>query len=256
VARLAKLERNETLTDRVVHAIRSAIINQSLARGSVISIPKLAQELGVSATPVREAVMHLRQAGLVTVERGGVIVAPASKTGMREAYELREALEGMTGRLAAMRRTPAEAEDIVQLAKETAEPAQQGRQAEFRAANTLFHDTISEAARNARLAQYLVSARDLAWVLHEHRPFDETFLGHMADTHTEIAQAIVDMDADRSEALLRAHVRDVCNYALNSETTLRGIANDQPSKGTEERVATTASGPATAARPRRARKSR
>src|SRR5438132_337837 len=101
---LEPLQRSETLTERVYSVVRAAIVDRTLPAGSPIPEPAFAARLGVSRTPVREALMKLHEVGLVEYEANGraVVVTPTERT-IRDAYELREALEGMAARLAAER---------------------------------------------------------------------------------------------------------------------------------------------------------
>ena len=103
----------ESLTDVVYEAIRDAIINRVLGPGSRVTEAGLAAQLGVSKTPVREALLKLRQVGLIEPvgRRGGRIALP-SRTSIRHAYETREALESHAARLAAERGASADLESI------------------------------------------------------------------------------------------------------------------------------------------------
>src|SRR3954462_693619 len=102
---MAPLERGETLAQRAVTLIRGAIVDGTLEPGSQLTVPAVARLLGVSATPIREALMHLNEAGLVSFHGGRILIAAPTETSLREAFEVREALEGMAARLAAERRT-------------------------------------------------------------------------------------------------------------------------------------------------------
>src|SRR2546421_11249040 len=88
------LEAPERLADMVYEAIRQSIMDKTLAPGSRVTESGIAQQLGVSKTPVREALLRLRRIGVIEPEgvRGARVVSP-SRAAIREAYEIREALE-------------------------------------------------------------------------------------------------------------------------------------------------------------------
>ena len=80
--------------DKVLEAIRTAIVNGGLAPGQPLRDRELAEQLGVSRTPVREALFRLESAGLViTSERGGWSVAPLTQAAIHELFEVRRLLE-------------------------------------------------------------------------------------------------------------------------------------------------------------------
>src|SRR5688572_2944480 len=89
-----------SLTDRVHDTLRSAILEGRLGAGAHLSVPALATQLGVSRSPVRDALFRLEGDGLVrTVPHRGAVVRGAGAEDIRELFELREALEGLAARL-------------------------------------------------------------------------------------------------------------------------------------------------------------
>ena len=96
--------RPDTLTHVVLEAIRSAIVNQELPAGARVTEAGLARQLNVSKTPVREALLQLREIGLIEADerRGGRILSPSRST-ISDAYEVREALEVFAAGAAATR---------------------------------------------------------------------------------------------------------------------------------------------------------
>ena len=94
--------------DRAYVTLRAEIIEGELAPGTVLLETEQASRLGVSRTPLREALGRLSNDGLVTAQTGrGLVVSPVSIDDIRELYELRLALEQQAARLAAERRDPA-----------------------------------------------------------------------------------------------------------------------------------------------------
>lgn len=214
---LRPLERAETLTERVYAVIRAAIVDRTLPPGSPIREPVLAKRLGVSRTPVREAVMKLHEVGLVTFLPNGraVVVTPSEQT-LREAYELREALEGMAAGLAAQRIGPEQCAELRRHAQASLDAALQGDELGFRARDSEFHRCVSDAAGNERFASYLANARDLTWALREIESPAPGFSVECGRAHLEIVEAITSGDAARAEAAMREHIRGVREHVLRS----------------------------------------
>jgi DNA-binding GntR family transcriptional regulator len=198
-----------SLTDRVTGLIRQAIVNGTLQAGEPVSLREIATRLGVSATPVREALFQLRTVGLVEFLPGQVRIVAPTPNAVQEAFELREALEGMAARLAAQRCSRADAERILRLAKTSRAAAERGDPQGFRAADMEFHESIAAAARSKQVRRYLKNALDLAMTLRNLRVLNQ---GNQpfAYMHELIAEAIRRGDPDEAERLSREHVRNVC----------------------------------------------
>lgn len=204
------------MATRAYDALRAALVSGDLKAGEALMENPLAERLGMSRTPVREALSLLARDGLVGVaDRRGYFVPQRSMDDLRELFELREALEGMAARYAALRATDAEVERLHALC------------AEYECADSLeswtrlgtsFHAFISAACRNRRLAgaveplqaqieltrhQVLRSARDRR--------------GESIREHRAIAGAIAARDPDAAEGHARAHVR------LSFQTILRAF---------------------------------
>ncbi len=211
-AELPAVDRS-SLAVRVTGLIRQAIVNGTLQAGEPIGVREIARRLGVSATPVREALFQLRGIGLVEFLPGQVRIVAPTPTALQEAFELREALEGMAARLAAQRRTEAEAARIAHWADVSRTGADSGDAATFRAADVEFHEAIALAAHSAQLHRYLKNALDLALTLRNlrNRRASQHLTPPFAYMHQLIAEAIQRRDADEAERLSREHVRRVCD---------------------------------------------
>jgi DNA-binding GntR family transcriptional regulator len=217
---LPTLDRS-SLADRVTGLIRQAIVSGVLQAGEPIGVREVARRLGVSPTPVREALFQLRGIGLVEFLPGQVRIVAPTPDALREAFELREALEGMAARLAAQRRTEDDLQRIEHFAEASRIAAEAGDGAGFRAADSEFHEAVAAAARSEQLRRYMKNALDLALTLrnlrnsraptHPNPPF--------AFMHRLIAAAIRAGDAEAAEKLGRDHVRKVCELIGGAAAT-------------------------------------
>ena len=210
------LDRVDRLSVRTAARLREAIVNGTLPTGSDITIPAIARLFQVSATPVREALIHLAEAGLVTVHSQGIRIASPTPESLMAAFEVREALEGMTANLAAARRTDAEAERILAVATQSAERAQGDDVDTFRAHDSEFHTAVVAAARSEQLERYAHNALDLAQTLRNLRPVHHKFRAASAYRHVETAEAIAAHDSAEAERTMRLHVREVLSHILEN----------------------------------------
>jgi DNA-binding GntR family transcriptional regulator len=210
---LQPLERS-SLAQQATELIRRAIVEGILRPGEDIGVRDLARRVNVSPTPIREALIHLAAIGLVEFRPGRVQIAAATAPALRDAFELREALEGMAARLAAMRRTDAEADLIRELASRGL--ASDHDQDEFRRLDNLFHRAIGKAARSAQVERYMTNALDLALTLRNVRSIGRNFRATSSRMHVVIADAIVRQAPDEAEAASRQHVREVCEASTRN----------------------------------------
>jgi DNA-binding GntR family transcriptional regulator len=219
---LAPISPAKTLTDQVGAAIRAAIVAGSLPAGSRITAPALARQLNVSPTPVREALRNLQEAGLVSFDSGALLVVAPNEKRIRDAYEAREALEGMAARLAALRRTERQSVKIVSLAEVSVNAALRADENEFMESDAAFHGAIAEAAGNNDLKRLTTNARDVASVLTRLRHQGMTFRADAAVMHTAIAEAIALGDADTADAAMRSHIADVLEQTIAGTPSSNG----------------------------------
>ena len=197
--------RPRSRADFVYESLRDAISDGRIAGGERVREEEVARNLGVSRTPVREALQRLQQRGILVLGPGrGLVVAQLGHEQVVELYAMREILEGSAARFAA--RTPRRAEiaTLYQLQEElrTAE----GDDMLHITLNRRFHQAIYEAAHNRYLMQTLESLHDSFALLrsstfrlpHRRRNSDE-------ERHRIIA-AIEKRDPDLAEKEAREHI--------------------------------------------------
>lgn len=202
------------LRERALATIRQRILDQRYAPGSLLSENQLAEELGISRTPIREALRELAGSGLVRIlPQRGIVVSEPSVQDIVEVYQLREQLECFATRQAAERLTPADAQLFVDDHAEAVAHLAAGRHRQTYDASVRLHQRIVALARNTRLTQFMTQLSDQAHL------FGLMTLRHgraeraLAE-HGEIIQAILARDGAGAEALMRAHLRADRDMAL------------------------------------------
>lgn len=168
----------------------------------------LAEQMGVSRTPVREAILRLEQDGLTQiVPRVGVFVTGISRRDLEELYELRELLESRATEEAAGRLTDDDLDHIDRLLEESKEAVKQGDVERFLETEIAFHNILTEGARNRRLISIMDSLRDLSyrWRIISLKSQENVRLTLIE--HQDIAQALRKRDGPQAGKLMGDHIR-------------------------------------------------
>ena len=213
----------QALVDHLAQQIQARIMSGELPRGTRLRQEALADEFGVSRTPVREALRQLQASGMLVVEprRGAVVHGPSSRD-IREAYLVRAELEGLAAQLASELVNDEQLEllrgavDRFQtMADELTGPDRSvvpvtDADVAWATANETFHNIVLEAADNRRLRAtvehlYLSGAipRDLAWAALSQ---SARLLHEDAEQHAQILGAIEAGRAAQARKLMRQHI--------------------------------------------------
>ena len=202
------LTQRRTLAEQVYEIIRGQIMAMELPPGTRLKDSELAETLGISNTPVREALRRLEEAELVETEpRRGTFVKQLTPHEVEGLYEVREALEVLAVRLAASRASDALLAEIEEAALLHINAVQRGAVDEFLEYDRHFHGLIAQASANPVLASTLSSLADR---IHIVRRMD---LGRRQDEmsgqeHLEIAEALLRRDASEASRRMENHIEE------------------------------------------------
>jgi DNA-binding GntR family transcriptional regulator len=203
---MVRLTKN-LLNDDVVELLRHRIYSGEYPLGSPLRQEQLAEEFGVSRTPLREAFRTLRREGLLQESKQGVRVMSLDLAKVHDAYMLREVLDGLTARLAAERPTPELAAALdAQLDRQRNAVGAEDL-ATYTEANVAFHSAIWEATRNEFVLAESHILRITAQMFVPTALVPRTLAAEAVDAHQAIADAIRAGDGERAEQLARAHIR-------------------------------------------------
>jgi DNA-binding GntR family transcriptional regulator len=210
------------LVDRLAGEIQARVLSGATPVGTRLRQEALADEFGVSRTPVREALRQLQASGLVELlpNRGAVVRGPSARE-IREAYEVRAELEGLAAELAAERisdrdlRRLQEAQRLFQDAVETLIARRARRREPWKdeslwvQANDLFHQAILDASANARLADTIADLhrsfpRNLTWAALSR---SSRLLEENVEQHQAVLDAIERRDPAEARRSMVEHVR-------------------------------------------------
>ncbi|PZR52066.1 GntR family transcriptional regulator [Xylanimonas oleitrophica] len=203
-------------SERAYRALRDEIVRWELAPGTVLAEVELAARLGMSRTPVREALARLVSDGLAVAVGGrGLAVAPMDLDQVRDVYEVRQALETHAARLAARRGDPgvfaALADELA--ATTTSADADPGHVAYYDLVARL-DAAVDAAAGNPYLAAALAPVRTHLARIRRAAQHDPARLAAAAVEHRTIAAAIAAGDADLAAHATHVHLHHSLQHAV------------------------------------------
>lgn len=197
------------LRDVVFNTLRQAILRGELQPGERLMEIQLANKLGVSRTPIREAIRKLELEGLVLmVPRKGAEVADIKEKNLRDVLEVRGALEELAVRLACDKISDGQIDALKQAAEDFKLTLKSGDVTKIAEADVKFHDVIYEATDNRRLVQLLNNLREQMYRYRVEYLKNEAAYPKLMEEHEEIIQKI----ANREK---QAAVDTVCQHISN-----------------------------------------
>lgn len=212
---LTPVETVPSLSDRVYQLLKQSIADQRLKPGGKLSVPRLADLLRVSRTPVKEALERLAQEGLVTMlPNRGAYVAILRRQDVDEIYQMREMLEGLATRLAAAKIDAALLARLRQLLGE-GEAAVRRHDIDAHIKIDLeFHRLIRERGGNRRLVRALDNLQDQIRIVFRTSASIPGRMPKALEEHGRILEALEAGNADRAEGAARDHVRRIREAVL------------------------------------------
>lgn len=189
---------------QVYYALINRVRQGDLKPGMRLREDELAKSLGVSRTPVREALGRLQSRGLVENVQGGLAIVELSRERIFEIYALRAVLEGAAARFAAQNASPADQAMLAHTAKKFS--AYAGEIAGYAEMNTIFHEAIYAAAHNIYLTRMLDDLNDTLALLPK-TTFEVSGRSEEAKhEHDAVLAAILAGNADAAEKAAWLHI--------------------------------------------------
>jgi GntR family transcriptional regulator, vanillate catabolism transcriptional regulator len=202
----------EVAYERLYDALR----NVDVEPGDPLPEMRLSNALGISRTPVREALQQLAADGLIQFIQGRAItIAPRSAQEVFDALHVRELLEPQAVKLCATVMSMHELERLQRLTSEMEETARLGDRAGWSRADREWHEVVCTACSNKLLGQMVLLARNRMY----HRGSDEhvpaQYLIDGTEEHKRVVEAIIAHDAERAEQLMHKHLLTLRENIVN-----------------------------------------
>lgn len=197
------------LRDVVFKTLRQAILTGDLKPGERLMEIHLANKLGVSRTPIREAIRKLELEGLVImVPRRGAQVAQITEKSMSDVLEVRRALDELAVELACLRITDEEKEHLKEACLHFEKVVVTNDVREIAKADVAFHDIIFSSTGNARLTQMVNNLAEQMYRYRYEYIKDEKQHDMLVLEHRKIYESIVANDTDSAKEAIRIHIEN------------------------------------------------
>lgn len=201
-----------SLRDKALEILRQSIVSGQIVVGELYSATALAKELGVSASPVREAMLTLVNEGTMEAVRNrGFRIAPLTENDLAEVFELRVMLEVPAMRQLADADLSAHLGRMEQLVALTEDTARVGDVREFLARDREFHLELLALRGNSRLVGLVALLRDQTRLFGLGIASNSSLLEAAAAEHRSLVVALVGGDADLAEQIMASHLRHIQN---------------------------------------------
>lgn len=195
------------LRDVVFNTLREAILRGDLVPGERLMELQLAAKLGVSRTPIREAIRMLEQEGLaITIPRKGAIVAGMTEKDMQDVLEIREALEELSVQVACDKITDEEIAQLEKNMKNFELSLKIGDLKKMAQADVEFHDVIYQATDNPKLISMLNNLREQMYRYRVEYLKNPQNYEQLLKEHEAIYRGIVEKDKDAVTNTIRKHI--------------------------------------------------
>jgi DNA-binding GntR family transcriptional regulator len=195
------------LREVVFRTLRQAIIQGEFQPGERLMEESLANKLGVSRTPVREAIRMLELEGLVVmIPRRGAEVAKITVKDLRDALEVRMSLEALSVRLACERIDEAGKEQLIEASMQFKEAINSKLVPAIVEGDERFHDVIFSTTNNQRLITIAQNLREQVYRYRVEYVKDFSYHDKLVREHDQITRAILTRDAETAEQIMKSHI--------------------------------------------------
>ena len=210
------------LREIVYEELKMQILTGKIAPGTRMMEVELAESMGVSRTPIREAIKKLEQEGLVVIEpRKGAYASQISVKDMVDILEVRQDMEGLAAHMAAYRMTPKQMKELESISIAYNKAVEDGNMADMIRFDTDFHNLIVESCNNSILTMMINQLQELLlrfrYVYYDNIKRAEK----MPSEHSMIMEAIKDGRSDAARVSAEMHIERIKDMVMND-----GIRHD------------------------------
>lgn len=196
------------LRDLVFHTLRRAIMQGNLKPGERLMEIKLANRMGVSRTPIREAIRMLELEGLVVmIPRKGAQVAKITEKDLRDVLEVRMGLEMMAVNFATIRITDEQVEALFQASRKFEQAVKADNLTEIAEADVHFHELVYVATGNARLIQLLNNLREQMYRYRIEYLKGTENRQSLVEEHDRLYEMLKMRDVEGAKEIMHAHIK-------------------------------------------------
>lgn len=218
------------LAVQLADVLRDLILEGELKSGEKVREKELTERFGVSRTPLREAMKILASEGLIDlIPNRGAVVSAHSADELADAFPVLAALEGLAGRMAAEQATDSEIANILSLTRDLRATLERGDRPQYFRINQEIHTAILAACRNETLSRTHATIASRVHRARYQANLTRTRWENALAEHEEIAEALGQRDAERTGALLQAHMMAKLASILAAQTAAQAeVSPEKP----------------------------
>jgi len=224
---LQVLQDRKPLGQHVFDSLKQAIIRGKIAPGEWLVESHIAEMLGISRTPVREAIHKLERERLIERQpRGGFVVLGLNRGDIEDTFGIRSVLEGYAASLATRRHQPKELRALEKKIEEFQLNLDKKRMEVLPEINTGFHELLYDLSKSPRLIHMINGLRDQIYRFRQIILKDEKLANVSNADHIQMLKYMRRRDAEKVERLVREHIlrgRDVVLQEFDQEQRLHGL---------------------------------
>ena len=197
------------LRDVVFQTLRGAILRGELKPGERLMELQLAAKLGVSRTPIREAIRMLEQEGLaITIPRKGAEVAKMTEKDMEDVLQIRCSLEDLAVRLSCENITQAELVELKEAMDQFEKMIESDNIVETAKADVNFHDVLYKASNNPKLLILLNNLREQMYRYRVEYLKDRSIYSRLMEEHHMLYEALKEKDVEKASQITKKHLKN------------------------------------------------
>ncbi len=206
--------RSVSMADQIFDQLEREILSGVYKRGEVLTELKLSEQLGVSRTPIREALGRLGQEHIIEMSSRGAVVIGISLEDIAIIYEIRVRIEGMAARLAAEHLTPESAEELKNIVDLQEFYTKKGDADNIKNMDSAFHQKLYQLSGSAPLCDTLLALHKKILQYRRASVSDSSRAVQSLAEHRAICNAVLAGDAAQAEALTIEHVKNARDHIL------------------------------------------
>jgi DNA-binding GntR family transcriptional regulator len=207
VGPLQAFQERKSLGEHVFESLKQAIIQENITAGEWLVESHIAETLGISRTPVREAIHKLEREGLIERQpRGGFTVLGLNRNDIEETFGIRSVLEGYAARLAAEKHKKEELAPLEKKIEEFQNALERKKMDVLPVINTEFHDMLYALSKSPKLVHMINGLQDQIYRYRELILKEKRFAVTSNRDHFELLKLIRKRDVEGAEHLVRDHI--------------------------------------------------
>ena len=205
------------LRDLVYNNVRTAILSETLKPGKRLMEVELAEILGVSRTPVREALRKLEMEGFIEIlPRKGAIVKIISAKDIQNLLEIRASLEALATKIACKKMNLKSKEDLKEAGNEFAQAVSDSDIDRMIQTDVKFHDIIFSSTHNEKLIQIINNLKEQIYRYRVIYIKDKSYLKNIIKEHNEIVESIMENNAEKAGKVAVIHIQNQENALIKA----------------------------------------